>query len=596
MKAAGTVVAIVALAIASSAQSGKISVFIGAPGGVGDVRVFDETGQNPSQAPAPLQGIQLLSLDFAGRSMLTELVPSEPRLRNDVPGAARVRLPNGAGSLYRYRHDDPVGGPSIFGFFAVDFAGMARPLGSVQGTGLLGTDDPFPGRVGVSPSGDSLLVATSLAAGGDLLEIDVATGNVIDRTATSAPLDFLPGSLRLLPTWGAALSTSGPVRFDRQAGASASSVPTVPAAYIADGIVASADGSTLAYVAGPDPTQTSIFTFQRTGAANQALPAAMNLSGPGFLPDCPSGPTLALSPDGSEVAFRTEEGTTRECWSRPVSAPASPSFQITSNALFEDTLNDSGVIGYLGPNAAPSNTIVLVVGEQGAVAQALENADVYRLDPAAGGAVTVTNLTLTSGVTQPPFAKGQINVDDGFYAIPGTTSALYFQDLGSGTGEVRAVDVKTGAIQVLVDQVKSLDLVELAASELVLGMERTLTGKPIDLYSVPVSLATAPVLVGRATNACHFASPSTRPDGTFAAVLDLGGVGWLGRIQLPGGTGQLLTQSLLAYGPTIAFTPSGALAASVAVSSGTFVFTWSPTGALGLLPTGRVPSFVLPGA
>jgi hypothetical protein len=79
-------------------------------------------------------------------------------------------------------------------------------------------------------------------------------------------------------------------------------------------------------------------------------------------------------------------------------------------------------------------------------------------------------------------------------------------------------------------------------------------------------------------------------------VLDLGGTGWFGRIRLPSGPGGFLTQAFLAYGPTLGFTPSGALAASVTLPSGTYLFTWSPAGLLDLLPSGRAPGFVLPGA
>jgi hypothetical protein len=601
MKAAGILATIVVLATAATAQSGKVSVFTGPAGGVGNVVVFDERGAGAGQANAALQGIQLLPLDVAGRSRLTELLPGEPRLREDVPGAARIRLPGGAGglggigSLYRYRRDAPQGGLSSFGFFVVDFVGAARPLVELAGTGPNGGDDPFPGRVAVSPSGTTILVATSVAAGGDLLEIDLATGAAVDRSAGLGPLDVLPGGLRLLSTWGAALTTSGPVRFERQPGAVAAAVPAPVTPYIADGIVASADGSTLAYVAGSDATQTMIYKFHRTGSADAATPSALHLSGPGFLPDSPSGPTLALSPDGSEVAFRTEESVSRECWSRPVASLAASSFQITSNALFEDTLNDSGVLGYLGPNATPSKTVVLAVGEQGTATQPLEGADLYRVDAAAGGGVTVTNLTLSSGVSQPPFAKGQIDLADGIHALPGTSKALYFQDTGNGEGEVRAVDVVTGTAQIVVDQVKSLDLVEVAGAWLALGVERSSGARPTDLWTMPVDLASPPLLLGSVASGV-FRSPATRSDGTLATVVDEGGIGWLGRVQLPMGPGGFVSPALLTYGPTLAFTPSGGLAASLVAPSGTFVFTWSPTGALAVLPTGRVPGFVLPGA
>src|SRR5688500_14934865 len=100
------------------ARAGGVAVFEGPPGGVGSVVVYDEQAGAPIASDPALAGVRLLSIDFPGRTELEALLPTRPRHRADVPGASRLALPNGQGSLYRFERASSAGG-AVFGFLHV---------------------------------------------------------------------------------------------------------------------------------------------------------------------------------------------------------------------------------------------------------------------------------------------------------------------------------------------------------------------------------------------------------------------------------------------------------------------------------------------
>src|SRR6185503_4925303 len=87
---------------ATGLLSAQASVFKSASGSQGNVWVYPGAGQGASRPPE-LQGIVLLPVDATGRTAFTQFQPDQPRLRNDLPAATRLVLPQGQGSLYRYR-------------------------------------------------------------------------------------------------------------------------------------------------------------------------------------------------------------------------------------------------------------------------------------------------------------------------------------------------------------------------------------------------------------------------------------------------------------------------------------------------------------
>jgi hypothetical protein len=576
------------LAACPCLPAADVAVFTGAPGGVGDVLILDEAGVLPPISPVELRGILLLPVDVTGRTVLSELDPAEPRLRADVPGTTRVRLPAGAGSLYRYRRDHAAG--ADFGFLLVDDTGSARTVFELAGTGPLGTDDPTPDRAALSPDGGTLLVASTVAAGGNLYEVDLATGAATDRTADRGPLAFTPDGQRLLGEWGVALTSIGAVRFERQPNATATDVPFVgeqspSMAFQGSGVATSTDETTVAFVAGSAPDQAHVLSFGRLGAGRRVTPTAGSISGAGLLPDCLCGPTLALSPDGATVAWRTEDET-NEAWVRPRVAPlATPAFQITSDERFSDTLSETGMISF-GTNFS----LLLIVGQLtppgGPGGGAVESGELFRLDTSTN---TISNVSQTSGETQAPFlAKGQLATEDGLWCVPGSSSVLAVRDPGTGVDELLQVDWSTGATATILDEVKSIEIMEQVGTETVFAVRRSLIGNPRDLFRLPAG-STAPVPMASFPESCDLTRASVGGGADFAAVLDCGGLQWLGRAAAPSWSGSLVANQPFVYGPTFGVTSTGDVYATVTVGGRNVAFHWAADGAtrgLGILPAG----------
>ncbi len=578
------------LATFTSTAQADVSLFEGTPGGAGNVRIYDETGATPPRAPAELQGITLLPIDAASRSLLEALRSDRPRLGADIPGAQRVILPFEQGSLYRYRRDGTLG--ATFGYFVIGTDGAARRVFEIAGTGLAGADDPIPGCVGVDPSGQALLVGTTVAAGGNLIEIDLALGTSIDRTATLDPVSTLFGGARLLSTWGIALSTRGALRFDRTNGASASFVPLPlgadALAFVGDGVAVSADETTAAFVGGDSATAAHVLTFRSTGGATRATTTPSAIQGAGYLPTFPHGPTLAVSADGTAVAWRTE-GATTEAWVRQLAPGAAPAFQVTDDAHFEDTLGETGAIGFI------AGTLILLVGSvQGVIGGAptgIEGGDIFQVIPITN---EVVNLSLTSGQALTPFPKGGLDTDNGIWELPDGSGIVALHDFGAD-GEVLTVPW-TGAPTVVLDQVKSVESIALAGSNVVLGVRRTNAERTTDLVHVPMGVGSTANVISTFSKDCDLERFQGRSDGRFTAVLDCLGAEWLGHASFPSASGSLLTNQPLVYGPTFAFPPTGSVAGSLEFPSRTVFFTWSGAGAPKLLVRWNGPGYVLPGA
>ena len=98
------------------------------------------------------------------------------------------------------------------------YAAVSRIL--IERPELVGGLDPFAQKIGVAPDGQALLIATKLAAGGDLLEVAL-DGSVQNRTQFAPPLRIGTESLHLGPNFGAVVTGRGFVRFARTAGAQA---------------------------------------------------------------------------------------------------------------------------------------------------------------------------------------------------------------------------------------------------------------------------------------------------------------------------------------------------------------------------------------
>ncbi|HEX6884716.1 MAG TPA: hypothetical protein VF530_15180 [Planctomycetota bacterium] len=574
-----------ALLLALPTASAQVTLFEGRPGEVGDVVVRAGMLHRPPE----LQGVVLLPLECVGRTRLTELLDGHTRRRTDVPGAARLLLPDQRGSLYKYRRDAAGGGAS-FGFFLVRAGGTVTPLFELPGTGTSGAVDPFPGHLACAGDGRAFLVASAPAAGGDLWEIELV-GRATNRTAHLGPLEFGQNGLALLGVWGLGVGADGVYRFERASGGLAHEVDLpLDADWFGSDVVASADESTVAFVAGIEPTRARVLTCRRFGDAVLASDRSMHVSGGGFLPEDRTGPALALSTDGSWVAWRAQGTYSREVFVRETrSGSRPPREQLTSDANFYYTLNDTGVIAFFDRDSA-----VLFVGRgQGGD---IGIGDLFTVDLSASAAPAFANLTGTSGDVVVPFDYGTLNTADGLFQVPGSSPSFLVHDR-DGQGRLLWTTAQGSAHSIL-DGVSALDTLDTCGAYLVAGVTRPPgAGDPLlqtlGLLQVPPGGLGA-VFV-RLPDGCHLdRTVAARSHDVFAAVLSFPGGERMGRLQVPG-TGTLqASPGLLTFGPTAGLSSQGAVLATVEIAREHATFAWSDLGA-SVLDVTRAESFLLPG-
>ena len=572
---------LIALWFATAVAAAQLPLFQGIPGGSGDVLVLAGVDQRPPE----LRGIELLPIECVGRTRLDELSNEACRRVTDVPGAARLALPREQGSLYRFRRRDDGG--AAYGYFLVDRAG-ARLLFEQRGTGLAGTDDPLARRVSVARDGRALLVATSPAAGGDLYEIHLTRG-VVNRTEDIDPQDFQRNGLLLLSDFGVAVSTQGVLRCARGPFDQVESVPLPsPRTWFGPDVVASADQSTVAFLSGQDESRALVFTCRASGSALQASEQAMEITGAGFLPEVEGGPWLALSSDGSFVAWCSEE----ETFAHQTGGGARPDTHLSGDATLESTLNDTGVLAFFD-----ADSLLFAGGREGS--DGVERADLFRIDLTRGSSsFAVSNLTRTSGQSQPPFDYGTLRAEDGIYLVPGANGSLLLHERRPDKhGFLRWVS-PGGSVTTVFSNVESLDTLDVSGRFLAatvtrpVGVDDPLLAR-LSLLQIPRD-GSAPSAMLLAPGSRMTRRVGSRAVDRFAGVLEFAGFEWIGRIVLPTSEGLHVSGPGLFFGPTTGQLADGSFVGTTSALGIPLVFRWSDVE-LSILRFG-VPGFVLPGS
>jgi hypothetical protein len=586
-----------ALALALAAAPGDVTWFLGASGGTGDVVVMSETTFAPPAPVVGLTGVRLLPFDVLGRSTLETFLPGRARLMRDVPGAGRVVLPAGAGSLYHFERAEPALGATAksFGFFVVDANGTARLLIERVGTGLAFDADPFLPSVAVSPDGAALLVATTVAAGGDVLDIDVTSAVAIDRTAALPPLAVAPKGLGVRDTFGAIATATAVLRFTRAPSdlAVELALPGAPT-WFGGEFVFSENGAVAGTIAGTAVTSAYPFAFTQSGAAVQLAQDPAHMSSAGHLPEALGGPYFAFSGDGSVAVWRTE-GLARDAWTSNVGLVPTPYEPVTSDAQFIDTLDEVGLAGAFTQVSA--RALLLAVGERAAPEGGLEALDFYLVEsPLAGGKPAITNLTRTSGVFAEPFGKGLIDPADGAWRIPGSDRIVVLDDAGSGT-RLSLLDLSNGVVAPLVPDVNELVGIASHGTDLLFSIDREIGANVFHQLVRIDALASSVDVIASLGSSVTFDRFAVRADGWVGLVVDDGGDEWVARVNLVSGARELLTMIPLSFGPTLAWTNGGRLALSGGIAGLDPLFAgWGLGVPSFLAPIAPQPGFVLPGA
>jgi len=572
--------ALIALWFGSAVTAAQLPLFQPTSGGAGDVLVLSGA---VDLRPPELRGIELLPIECVGRTRLDELSPDACRRMTDVPGAARLALPREQGSLYRFRRRGSFG--ADYGYLLVDRNG-ARVLFELRGTGPFESDDPLGRRVAVARDGRAVLVASSPAAGGDLYELSLSRG-VVNRTEDIDPQEFLRNGLVLLADFGVAVSARGVFRFERLPFAQVEPVQLPsPRTWFGPDVVASADESTVAFVSGQDPDKAFVLTCRETGSAVQASAMEMEIPGAGFLPEAEDGPWIALSSDGSFVAWCSDGETfaAQTGGSRPDS-------HLSGDATLESTLNDTGVLAFFD-----ADSLLFAGGREGS--EGVERADLFRIDLTRGSsAFAASNLTRTSGQSQPPFDYGTLRTEDGVYFVPGGNGSLLLHERRSDQhGFLRWVSAD-GTVRTVFEDVAALDTLDVSGRFLAAtvtrpaGVDDPLLART-SLLQIPRdgSPATSILLPAGSRMARRVGS---RSFDRFAGVLEFTGFEWIGRIGLPTSEGLHVSGPGLLFGPTTGQLTDGSFVGTTSTIGIPLVFRWSDAE-LSILRFG-VPGFLLPG-
>ena len=548
------------------------AVFQGQPGGAGNVMSLG----NPHGAPI-LHDVIFLPLEVSGRTVLASLDPERAQLREDIPGANRVLLPNNGGSLYRYRTNRGQG--QVFGFLLVEASGAARSIAEFSGFGPQGTQDPMEGFIAVE--GNALWFTTVEEVGGDVIEIDLSTGAKVNRTTNMDPLRFLPRGLALFPSFGIVMSESGPLRVLRsETLARQLEFEGLKPEWFGADIVSSKDGSTFAFIAGPSLQETHVYYGREGGLLKRVSSVPTGLSSAGFAYDTPNGPWLGLSDDGSLAAW-ISQGDSRELFLRSLSDPMpAPEFQVTADQRFADTLNESGVISFV----SAESLVVLIGDDSGSGQPEIESGDFFRIDvlsdfPAPDGqvATSIQNLSLTSGDAFAPFLTGgTLATSGGVFQVPGFEGLLTFDE---GRGAVVAMDWN-GSITELIPNVDDIHRIYRAGTEYVIDVFLVGAQGEEDrsaLYRLnPTNGAVS--LLAELNPGVAFSRAATSEDGSFSAIAQQGARQWLGAIHVPTETTQAIVPIPLHYGPTQGFQDDGSLLFTVEFAGLTYFAEWDSLG------------------
>ena len=342
------------------------------------------------------QDLHFMPLQLAGDSVLHRLDPDRPQLRGASGPAPHLRLPT-QGTVYI--GDQPAQTRVL----------LVDPSGTVNG---LHEFPRAPGMrssslldwVAVSPDGSQLLMATRLEQGGDVFLVDTqVAGRALNLTPDLPAMTVDGESLRVgtLSAW----FTAGGQLYQSRQGASASAVDLglLPGETVVPETALSGDGKVLAALVEQAPGQRIIMRVDDAGSVSPITTDVRDYDAPGY--QTPIGPLLALSQDGSCIAWRrTVVGAAKDLFVQPIQSPAALD-QVTGDANFTDTLDGVGIFGFIG-----DGQLVFVAGEASPdPAFPLERADLFLSDSLTGGGLS--NLTMTSGVPTPPFLlKGELDV------------------------------------------------------------------------------------------------------------------------------------------------------------------------------------------
>lgn len=572
--------------------NGDIQAFLGDPASGGQIESFAEgTGQLQPAQPE-LRGLHLLPVDFNGRLDVDNLLSGQPRHHDDIPGAGRIVLPNGLGVLYRFERNLP-GLSTRFGYLRIEADGTTHLIAERFGTGVGGAQDPYGDRLALSPDGTHALVGTTVVAGGNLLEVDLVSGAMTDRSASLSPLEFRPQSLRWLQGWIVAVTTGGIYRAGAAATDPLELVPLEEGVTTFTGELVSSDsGLRVLTTAGSALNSLHAWTFTNAGAAVRATRDPHRMTEAGFLPEFTHGPFMAVSDDGHLCAWRARIDDSNELFVRRLDVPPTvAAAHVTNDLDFTDTLDETGVLGM-----SQVGSVVFTVGEKGEdLGVGIEKADFFEVSVDATGATSVVNLSGTSGELSAPYLASPIMSPLFMRWLPAAQGFIMYDEWSGGTGRLAFFDPTTPGVQTLIADVKEVFFIELIGNSVLVSLRMDTGSKPHRILRLNADLSGTPTIEYDAGNA-ELTHSLADPAG-WLAFLEVPEFGHqkLHRYDLLADTLETFPVSALAFGPVLAWSEHGDLAFSLDRGGLRYFAAWPRGGAPYRMQAVASDGAILPG-
>lgn len=560
-----------------------------APGGGFDLVSCGLLDGRPLPGNPVISGLVPQLADLNGLSSLEELDASAGETEVLPSGGNILRLPAHAGSLMLVRRQDAT---ALYAWLYIAPDGSIRQLVELPGTGPLNADNPFLSRAAASPNGARVLLATTPAAGGNLLVAPIANaGPVEDRTSGLPPLDLHAASLLLGREFGIATHSAGALIVPNAASAQASRVQfqNGTPAHISSSTVFSPRGTRAALIAGPTALDGHAWVVGEDGVANCANDLPMVMAGAGHFPEASNGPWLAVSDDGSRCAWRATEGAKTECYSARLDAVSPQVDHLTSDANYIDTLDQIGEIGFLA-----QNSVLMGVGET-LPGGGFDRVDLFEVRFETNGTVTQRNLTASSGQIAPPFTLTPMIESMQIMRSAVSDRVLIYDDQGSN-GRLLVVQAGISGPTVVLDNVRELDWVRRVGDELWFSAERDFgSARPRHIFRADGGLTTTPTILVAGGEDMLFESPVLGADWiAFRRELEIGPVTTMERVFADGTLEVLIPATIpIANGPVLL--PAGHLGAIAVIPNGPRGIVLRPDAPRGWLLRTPVPtgSFLL---
>ncbi len=342
-------------------------------------------------AAVSLTGISLSPLALVGVPRMDRLLAGVP---HGVPGAVpRISLP---------------GGGSLFAFRSAGNSGLLRIHADGTPEVLVEVDEAGAGpallpEIAVRDDGGAALLATTSTAGGGLagqvLWVDLAgpTGSV--ALSATGGLLVAGTSLRLAGdhAWFVADGAVHHAEVSQGGPAGELALLLSPGEIVLTETAICADGTALAVVTEAPNLDRNIHLFGSDGSATLMTPLPGAYDTPHY--DSPTGPWLALSPQGDALAFRETIAAKRELFVCP--AAGAPPLHVTADGTFTDTIDNVGIIGFVAGAVLTFAAGEIMPADPGGP---IDGADVFQVQ--LGASPSIQNISQTSGIASPPFLFG----------------------------------------------------------------------------------------------------------------------------------------------------------------------------------------------